>query len=207
MLQKYTFFDGGTIEFDDSKTVRELIAYAFEELDYYEPLGMDIVTVFQAHHSKTNTGWFTTNVELSCAEEIENREELFFAYYLPGVFYFAEGGWGHHMCELGNHPEIPEAVSVRIRCEYFDNTIVINGRYCFNDIVKTLKKSDYIYPETDSMMVRHVGCIGKDYPILFSDPIMTNRLSELYKTIDLYNSERFKLQQGEFIYQNFFEIN
>lgn len=54
MKNEYYFFDGGRVEFDDNKSVRELIRYAFDKFDYYEPLGMDIVTVFQSHNSKTN---------------------------------------------------------------------------------------------------------------------------------------------------------
>lgn len=41
MNKEYCFFDGGRVEFDDRKSVRELIQYAFNKLDYYEPLGMD----------------------------------------------------------------------------------------------------------------------------------------------------------------------
>ena len=115
MIKNYTFFDGGTISFDDEKKVKELIRYAFDEFDYYEPIGIEYVTIFQCHHSKTNTGWFTKDTNNSCCDEIENPDELCFAYYVPEVFYFAEGGWGHHMRELGNHPEIPNPVDIKLR--------------------------------------------------------------------------------------------
>lgn len=41
MLQKYTFFD-------DERSVAELIGFAFDEFDYYEP-GLEIITLFQCH--------------------------------------------------------------------------------------------------------------------------------------------------------------
>lgn len=87
MKQEYTFCDGGTLEFDDSKSVKELIEYAFDTFGYYEPMGMDILTIFQAHHPDTNTGWVTTDVTLRCVDEIRNRDWLCFAYHLPDVFF------------------------------------------------------------------------------------------------------------------------
>ena len=86
MIQKYTFCDGGTLEFDDSKSVKELIEYAFDTFGYYEPMGMDIVTLFQAHHPNTTTGWFTTDTTLRCADEIQNRENWFGqAFYVHNI--------------------------------------------------------------------------------------------------------------------------
>lgn len=202
MKQKYCFFDGGTIEFDDKKSVKELIAYAFESFDYYEPMGMDIVTLFQAHHPDTNTGWFTTDVTLSCAEEIKNPKELCFAYYLPNVFYFAEGGWGHHMTGLGNHPSIDNAVSLSIRFGDFSNTVVINGRYTFNDIVNVLKRTEYIDNSCCFIEVIPIGCTTKSYLIPFTDPIMKACLTDFETILTQYNSERIHLAEGDFIYHS-----
>ena len=42
MIQKYSFFNEDIIEFDDTRSVKELIQYAFEQFDYYEPAGMEI---------------------------------------------------------------------------------------------------------------------------------------------------------------------
>ena len=49
ILKKYSEH---SLEFEDSKTVKELIEYAFEKFDYYEPFGMDSVTVFQMSSSR-----------------------------------------------------------------------------------------------------------------------------------------------------------
>ncbi len=169
MKRNYTFFDGGTIEFDDRKSIKKLLEYAFDAFDYYEPLGMDAVTVFQCHHPKTNTGWFTTDTDLKCASEIINADELYFAYHVPNVFYFAEGGWGHHMTELGNHPVIENPVALHLRFEDFDNTVVINGKFSFRDIIDLLKRTGYISPSAAALTVQTVDgeFTGR---IPFSDP-------------------------------------
>ena len=147
MLRTYSFFCDGenrALEFDDTRSVRELIAYAFEQFGYYEPAGMEIVTLFQSGHPETSCGWITTETDRSCAEEIVNRDWLCFAYYLPGKFYFAEGGWGHHMPDLGNHPELPEAFSLKLIFEDFKHTVVLNGNLCFADIVAYLRETGYL---------------------------------------------------------------
>ena len=206
MIQKYMFCDGGTLEFDDSKSVKELIEYAFDTFGYYEPMGMDIVTLFQAHHPNTNTGWFTTDTTLRCADEIKNRDWLCFAYHLPNVFYFAEGGWGHHMKELGNRPSIDNEVSLTIRFDDFKNTVIVNGKYTFNDIINLLKRTEYISDDCRCVEVIPVGCARKAYALSFEDPIMKVHLSKFEKILEQYNSERIRLGDGEFIYHTELEI-
>ena len=205
MIQKYTFHDGGTLEFDDSKSVKELIAYAFDTFGYYEPMGMDIVTLFQAYHPSSTTGWFTTDTTMRCADEIQDRDCLCFAYHLPNVFYFAEGGWGHHMRELGNRPPIPNEVRLCLRVEEKENTIVINGNYTFMDIVRALKQSEYIYENCNVVRVLPVG-VGQSYSIPFSDPIMHMCLTEFVKNVELYHDKYLTLAKGDFIYRSIFEL-
>ena len=44
MIQKYKFEgENDFIEFDDSKSVKELINYAFDKFDYFEPAGIEIL--------------------------------------------------------------------------------------------------------------------------------------------------------------------
>lgn len=179
MIKTYTFIcENASIEFDDSKTVRELIDYAFDQLEYYEPAGMQLVTLFQCHHSKSLNGWFTRDTSRTCAEEIENPDELCFAYQMPDVFYFAEGGWGHHMTELGNHPIIPDPVDLKLRFEDFNNTIVINGQYTFSDIIKYLVKTEYIPKNSSRLLVHPIGISNGPLLISFDDAIMQLPLRE-----------------------------
>lgn len=203
MIRSYSFFDGGTLEFEDSKTVKELIQYAFERFGYYEPAGMEIVTLFQCHHSQSYTGWFTTDTNRICAEEIENRDELCFGYQMPDVFYFAEGGWGHHMVKLGNHPIIPDPVALKIRFEDFDNTVVINGKYCFSDIIKYLKDSHYI-SGFSRLLVNPAGIPDGPYSIYPSDNIMQLKLVDFIDRIEKYNEKYYP--NHDRIYYEIFEI-
>ena len=69
MIQKYKFEgENDFIEFDDSKSVKELINYAFDKFDYFEPAGIELVTLFQCHHPNSSTGWFTTDTSKKCSE-------------------------------------------------------------------------------------------------------------------------------------------
>ena len=144
MIQTYHFFGERSLEFDDSKTVKELIEYAFEKFDYYEPFEMDSVTVFQCHHPDNNYGWFTTNTKRRCVDEIVNRDELCFGYNIPGILYYAEGGWGHHMHQLGNHPVFEKPVSLKLKFEDFNHTVVFEGTHSFREILNLLKSTGYI---------------------------------------------------------------
>ena len=205
MVREYTFFADGqrTLAFDDSKTIRELIEYAFDEFEYYEPAGMELVTLFQCHHSQSDTGWFTTDTTRICSEEIENRDELCFAYQMPGVFYFAEGGWGHHMTGLGNHPLIPDPVALKIRFEDFDNTVVINGKYSFSDIIRYLEKTDYI-ADFSQLLIKPVGITNGPYSIYPSDSLLRLNLVDFLAKIKELNDKRFP--NHGFIYHEIFEI-
>ena len=45
MIKTFQFLGESSLEFDDAKTVKELIRYAFEHFGYYEPFGIDTVTI------------------------------------------------------------------------------------------------------------------------------------------------------------------
>ena len=183
MLKKYSFFDGETIEFDDSRSVRELLERAFDEFGYYEPFGMETVTLFQSLHSSGSTGWFTTDPEKSCAEEIENGDDLHFAYHKPGVFYYAEGGWGHHMQALGNHPELEEPVALRLQFDDFKNTVVFSGKLTLRKVIEMFREADYISADADKVTVRAINPYQEPYEIAFSDPRLDLDLVSFEKTL------------------------
>lgn len=206
MIQTYNFYGEGSLEFDDSRSVKELIEYAFDAFDYYEPMGMNIVTLFQPLHPNSDFGWFTTDTTLRCADEIQNRDFLCFAYHLPNVFYFAEGGWGHHMCSLGNRPPIPNEVHLHLGFEDFKNTIVINGNYTFMDIVTALKQSGYIRSNCRTIGIKPVGVL-QSYEITMSDPILKLPLVEFVKRIESYHNEYLDLTEEDHIYYTVFYLS
>lgn len=166
-----------------------MIDYVFDRFDYYEPAGMEIVTLFQCHHSKSINGWFTRDTSRKCAEELENLNDLCFAYQLP-FFYLAEGGWGHHMPALGNHPIIANPVQMKLRFEDFDNTVMINGNYRFSDIIKYLKQTENI-PEGDRTI--RIILFGVSFPcdLLETNARIGLRLSEFMKAIEEYIDKMF----------------
>lgn len=172
MIRQYSFFDGGTIEFDDGRSVRELLAYAFDEFGYYEPFGMETVTLFQGHHSSGGSGRFTTDPDRSCAEEIENCSDLFFAYHVPEKFYYAEGGWGHHMRALGNHPVLEDPVPLNLRFEDFRHTVVFSGKLTMREVIRMFQETDYISADVVNVTVRAINPYQEPYVIAFSDPAL-----------------------------------
>ena len=151
MLQTYRIFIEGPheVRMDDALPVRELVRRAFEETDYYEPMGMDAVTIFSAHDPRDSDGWFVRDTSRPCAEQLPDREWLWFAYQKPGLFYYAEGGWGHHMIRLGNHPELEKPVSFDLRFRDFKGWPVIAGRYSLADVISFLRRYTYLPPEAD----------------------------------------------------------
>lgn len=187
MNQEYYFYGVQSYEpvsFDDEGTVAELIQCAFHKYGYEEPLGMDIVTVFQCHHPADNEGWFTTDVTRKCRNEIVNRKELCFAYYLPGVFYFAEGGWGHHMISLGNHPVLENPVSVSLVLEEMrQNSVVINGRFTMRDVIRYLQSGGYISQNINRLFIRYIGSLN-DLIIPWDDGRLDLKLTEFSEEMD-----------------------
>lgn len=139
MLQEYNFFREDTLKFENSKTVKELLEYAFKQYGYYEPFGMDTVTIYQA-----NIPHFTLDTSRKCYEEIKDPDGLCFAYYIPGFLYYAEGGWGHHMAELSNHPVFNHPISLKLRFIDFNHTVVFEGSHSFREVLNLLKKVGYI---------------------------------------------------------------
>ena len=77
------------------------------------------------------------------------------------------------MCALGNHPEIEDPVSLHIRFEDFNHTVVVNGSYRVCDILDMLKRSEYIPEECGFIKVIPVGCADKSYLLSIEDPAIS----------------------------------
>lgn len=71
MIQTYKFLgENSLLEFDDSKTVKELLQYAFEQFDYYEPFGMDAITIYQ-----TDFAHFTLDMNIPVSVSIQSGDK------------------------------------------------------------------------------------------------------------------------------------
>lgn len=180
MIKTYQFFGKNPLEFEDSKTVKELIQSAFEQFDYYEPFGMDTVTIFQ-----TGCAHFTLDTSRKCYEEIKDPNGLCFAYHIPGFLYYAEGGWGHHMPELPNHPIFNHPVSMKLKFEDFDHTVVFEGTHSFREVLNLLKQVGYVADSISQIKIqvfaypkpnytRHIDC---------RNSILDVPMSEFQKTL------------------------
>lgn len=180
MIQTYQFWGEMPLEFDDSKTVRELIRYAFEQLDYYEPFGMDAVTIYQ-----TGTPHFILDTNRKCHEEIADPNGLCFAYHIPGFLYYAEGGWGHHMPELANHPVFQQPVPLKLKFEDFHHTVVFEGTHSFREVLDLLKQVGCISDPVERIEIQVLAYPDPNYTrsIDCRDPILDAPLTEFYKAL------------------------
>ena len=160
MVKKNIFHVDGNdvvVEVDDSISVKELIEVLMERIDCFEPLGIDCVRLFEGFSEKSFSGWFIDNISETCNEAIDNPNDLYLAYHIPNIFFYAEGGWGHHMASLGNCPVIPNAVSFRIRFEEFDNTVVVNGAYTLREMLSFIEKSGYIDSTIEGIIIHKIN--------------------------------------------------
>lgn len=193
MLRAYRVFVEGyqwvSVNFDDQKTVNQLALRVLDEVDCYEPLGDDVVTLFEAQSPKDNNGWFLTDSGQKCCDAISNPEYLCLAYHMPGIFYYAEGGWGHHMKHLGNHPVLENPVSFKLVMEDFRNTVVVAGNYLLGDMVSFLQFKEYIPSQTRWVIVDFVGTLNDRLSIPLHDERMRRSIHDVMRDICSYMPE------------------
>lgn len=177
------------METDDSISVKELIEILMDRIDCYEPLGIDRVRIFEGYSEKSLSGWYIDNILQTCDKAIDNPNDLYLAYHMPDMFFYAEGGWGHHMVNLGNSPVIPNAVSLHIRFEEFDNTVVVNGAYTLREMILFIEKSGYLDSRIEGIIIHKINPHASSKYILIGD-------SSLDLDITL---ERFHLMFQEYV--------
>lgn len=146
MNKLYKVFGMEPIVFDDRKPVKELIKFVFDQGDYYEPAGMNIVTLYDAssYHVITDTTMPCYKAFSSQGNMGHGNNGLCLAYYLPNRFFYAEGGWGKHMIEMDVVENISDPVAVEFRFTDFKNTVVLNGNLTIRQIYNYLLKTTYI---------------------------------------------------------------
>lgn len=130
-IRNYRFYNASPVEFDSTKTVKELVDYVYMHNSEKRIFPMDSVTVFQMRSPKSPYGWLTTDLSRTCRKEIQNPHWLCFAYYVPQLFYFVEGGCGHYTKRLGNHPVFAHPVDVHVHLDdekLSTDEIIVNGQ-------------------------------------------------------------------------------
>ena len=142
------------VMFDNELSVKELMEYVFEQSDYCEPAGMEIVTALDVHRQH-----IVTDTSKKCKDELQGKGKNCFcvAYYLPSKFYFAEGGWGHHMEDMDAFDRIPNHVSIQFRFDDFRHTVVVNGDISLRRIYDYLVKTTYIQEDQVSFKFFDMG--------------------------------------------------
>lgn len=173
MMKEYYFSGDGTILFDDQKSVKALLSEAFSTFGYYEPMGFDVVTVFQARHPDTYNGRFTLDTSKSCAEEIKCPECLCFAYHVPNFLYYVEGGWGTN---LGNLPALDTPTHLHLRFENFDHNVTFNGKLTVGEVIGFFKKKGYIDKNADRLIIRPINPYGIPYTVMLTDELMNTTI-------------------------------
>ena len=141
MKQLYRFFDMKDVIFDDEKTVKELMEHVFEQSGYYEPMGMDVVTVYDA-----SKYYVVTDTSKKCKDELNplGGNGFCVAYLKKDKFFFAEGGWGHHMIDMNAAKLIGNPINIRVVFDDFKNSVVINGTITLGEIYSFLCDTTYI---------------------------------------------------------------
>ena len=144
--------------FDDEKTVKELIEYVFDQSGYYEPMGLDVVTVYDA-----SKYYVVTDTSKKCKDELDPSGNNVFtvAYLKKDFFFFAEGGWGHHMIDMNAAKLISNPINVKVVFDDFKNSVVINGNVKLGEIYSFLRDATYISSGENKIFIGELGNLGK----------------------------------------------
>ncbi len=150
MKRQYRFFDMEDVVFDDKKTVRELVEYVFEQSGYYEPMGMDVVTVYDA-----SKYYVVTDPSKKCKDELDpsGGNGFTIAYLKEDKFFFAEGGWGHHMIDMNAAKLIRDPININVIFNGFDHSVVIHGALTLGEIYSFLRDTTYISAEENKLLI------------------------------------------------------
>ena len=161
MERLYHFFDMEDVVFDDERTVKELMERVFEESGYYEPMGMDIVTVYDA-----SKYYVVTDTSKKCKDELNpsGRNGFAVAYLKKDKFFFAEGGWGHHMIDMNAARLIGNPINIRVVFDDFKNSVVVNGNLTLGEIYAFLCDTTYISRNESNFFIGNLDR-GKNPPL------------------------------------------
>ena len=93
------------------------------------------------------------------------------------------------MTDLGNHPVIPDPISLKLKFDDFNNEVVINGNYTLGDVIGFLSKNDYI---SGACQIKVLGIgTGKSYFMDADDPVVLKSIKTLKDSLNKAYEERF----------------
>ena len=137
-MKTYKVFGVGEVEIDEDKTIAELVETAFVLYDYWEPAGLELVTIYDAENFN-----IVLDRNMTC-KEAGLGKLLCIAYFKPNVFFYVEGGWGHHMIQMNAAKYIEDPVSFKLIFDDFNGSPVINGNITLRQIFAFLADAGYI---------------------------------------------------------------
>lgn len=146
-MKLYDIFDIGKLEFDENKTIAELVETAFEEYGYWEPAGIELVTIYDAEHYNV-----VLDRNKTC-KEAGLGKKLCIAYFKPNTFFYVEGGWGHHMIQMNAVKYIDNPIWFQLIFDKFQGVPVINGNVTLRQMFKFLSNAGYIDEECHRFII------------------------------------------------------
>lgn len=111
---------------------------AFILYDYWEPAGLELVTIYDAENFN-----IVLDRNMTCKEACLGNL-LCIAYFKPNVFFYVEGGWGHQMIQMNAAKHIEDPVSFKLIFEDFNGSPVINGNITLRQLFAFLTDAGYI---------------------------------------------------------------
>ena len=131
-----------TIDFDENKSVAELVAAVCKKYPLLMPKDLGTVTVYDPSHYHVVT-------DLSASVKDENLSGgLCFAYFVKNEFLYVEGSWGHHMIDMDAVKKIKKPFMFRLSLtqpimhEYF----VATKSYTVKKLYESLVENGYKKP-------------------------------------------------------------
>ncbi len=144
IMKRFTFFNIHKrieIEFDENRSVAELISAVYEKYGIEAKNGIDGVTVYDMknYHVVTNRKSSLKKENLSSG--------LCFAYFKKDKFLYVEGGWGHHMIKMDAVSKIREPFMFYMSFikPLNDYAFVANKKMTVAELYGELVKGEYIH--------------------------------------------------------------
>lgn len=164
MIKTYTFFNIRKkieIDFDENRTVKELISAVYEKYGFEAKHGLDVVTIYDMknYHVVTNRKNTLKKENVSSG--------LCFAYFKKGEFLYVEGGWGHHMIKMDAVSQIKEPFMFYMSFDKVlnDFAFVATKKMTIKMLYEALYKSEHIYT-CSYIDIYNVNRGGANYELL-----------------------------------------
>lgn len=185
-MKHYSFFNIRNrieIDFDENRSVADLISAVYEKYGFEAKNGIDVVTVYDMknYHVVTDRKRTLKKENLSSG--------LCFAYFKKGEFLYVEGGWGHHMIQMDATSKVKDPFMFYMSFDKVlnDYAFVATKKMTVEKLFKALCKGEHIY-RCSRIDVFDVSRGSATYELLKSVPI-EDAINEGLTIYDLIGEE------------------